>query len=87
MEIEERIALGEEAKQFLNSPLGKYIQEKAYVLVDGAKEELAVVDPTDARKIAELQNVIARFDKFSEWLNGVILEGDNAYEIYQSEGE
>ncbi len=88
MEENERriIALGEEARQFTNSSLYVYISESAEHAVNVAMSMLSKADPEDAKEIRRLQNIVARYNNFDNWLNELIEAGSAAYGIYL-EGE
>lgn len=81
----ELIAIGEEVKIFLSSPLGETITERAKLEVERAKDALSTVDPEDSRKIRELQNIIARFTSFDQWLVDIFDVGQLAYVEYVEE--
>ena len=57
-ELMESAALGEAAKQFLGSGLGKHITQRAADEVDEALAELIDADPNDAAAILALQTRI-----------------------------
>lgn len=82
---EEVIAMGHQAELFFQSELGRYIEEMAQQEVENASDKLAVVDPTDVEEIRKLQNTIAKFVSFKQWLINAIAEGDAAYHEYLSE--
>ena len=50
--------LGEQARKFLESDLGRMLVGLADQEADLAQEALAVVSPTDTGKITELQNQV-----------------------------
>ena len=81
--IKEDVALGEETKQFLLSPLGRKIQTRAQYEADAAKNALVNVSPNNIARIIELQNIVVRFESFESWLNEIITVGDTAYDEYQ----
>ena len=87
MGIENTIALGQEAEIFLDSTLGKILQERAEAEVAAAKDELVNVDPTDVARIIELQNIVVRYGSFKSWLMEIIVGGRNAYDEYVSSEE
>lgn len=77
-DLMERAAIGEAAKQFLRSGLGKHLTERATQEVDEALAELVEVSPTRNDQIGELQNQIKVASKAITWLAEAISEGDNA---------
>jgi len=76
------VALGEEAKQFLNTKLAQYIINAAEMRVVTAQHNLATVDPTDTKEIIKLQGVIKQFDHFQLCLEQLVASGDSAYQLY-----
>ena len=78
----EAIAIGVEAKEFLNSNLAKYISNSAELRVVKAKDQLAVVNPADTEKIEELQRIIKIYDHFEQSLRELVVAGDSAYQLY-----
>lgn len=82
---EQVIALGHQAELFFNTELGQYIEEMARLEVEEASDKLAEVDPFDAKEIQRLQNIIARFVSFKQWMYNAIAEGNAAYHEYLEE--
>ena len=82
---EQVIALGHQAELFFNTELGQYIEEMALMEVEDASDKLAEVDPFDAKEIQRLQNRIARFVSFKQWMYNAIAEGNAAYHEYLEE--
>jgi hypothetical protein len=78
----EMIALGHEAEQFRNTPLGQFMADRAQLEIDNAKGELARVDPENTSEIKRLQNIIARHSDFWQWMQDVIHAGTVAYDEY-----
>lgn len=87
MNVREQVAIGVEAEEFFNTPLGAEIKKNAQEEVDAALEALVNVDPTNVSRIIELQNIVVRFRTFENWMNGLIVAGKLAYEEYQMSGE
>ena len=77
--------LGEEARNFAAGELGKCIVGMAKQEAEGARQELATVDATDAKKISELQTKVWRGEHFEEWLCELITRGNQALEVYKHE--
>ena len=75
------LELGEEARRFLDSPIGKFIQERSDIEVRQALEALQVVDPTDEKRIRELQNIIKVAGAIPFWLDLAIKSGEEAYKL------
>jgi len=83
----ELISLGQEAEVFLNSPLGKFLQDRATLDIEHAKDALLGTDPSDAKKIVKLQNLAMRHVDFQQWIRDLIEAGNLTYEEYISEAE
>lgn len=77
-ELLQAVSIGADAEAFIKSSLGRAIKQRALDEIDQAVEELKTVDPTDAKKITELQNQIWRASAFIVWLAEIIQEGQNA---------
>jgi hypothetical protein len=75
--------VGEEAKKFLESDLGKILVGLATQEADLAREKLETVDPKDEAKIRELQFQIKFGRSFERWLNDLVSDGDNAFQTLQ----
>lgn len=78
----EQIAMGVEAKRFMESKLATFVCESAEQKVIDAQNKLGVVNPSDTREIVRLQAVIARFAHFTECLQELVAAGDSAYQLY-----
>lgn len=83
-ELMGKAAFGIEVESFLQGPVGKYLTRRAHLEVDEAVRELKTVDPTDTKKITELQNRIFRGESFDQWLAEAIQEGWAAEETLRS---
>lgn len=81
------VGLAKEAEIFINTNLGKYLQERMATKVELAKDKLATVDPNDVNEILRQQNVISQFADFKQWIFDIVQAGELAYEDYLSEGE
>jgi hypothetical protein len=77
--------LGEEARKFIESDLGKAVLGMAQQEIDAALQDLASVDPADTKKITKLQNQAALGRMFASWLGELINKGANAMEVYKHE--
>lgn len=82
MDIQRAVALGRQAEHFFDSELGKFIEEMAQLEVEEASDKLALVDPHDVKEIQRLQNTIARYVSFKQWLMNLVVQGDVAYQEY-----
>lgn len=74
-ELYQQISLGMDAQKFVESPLGKYLLERAAAEKDEALRSLSVVDPCDWKAVMTLQNIIHRAESFGQWLLDAIEEG------------
>lgn len=80
--------IGEQAKAFLESDLGKVLLGMAQQEVQMAQEGLETVDPMNLIAIRELQNKAWLGRRFEEWLGYLITRGEQAKTIFkQQEGE
>jgi hypothetical protein len=79
--------LGEEARHFVNSELGKCLIGMARQEVRAAQEDLEKVDCFEAKKIQELQNKAWLGRRFEEWLAELITRGNNALETWRQQNE
>ena len=70
--------LGNEARKFVESELGKAMLDRADQRLKSAQELLETVDPTDEKKIRDLQNQAQNARNFGEWIFDLIDKGENA---------
>ena len=77
--------IGEEARVFLESDLGKCVLGMAEQEVLLAREMLEQVNPEDTKSIRELQNTIWKAKSFKNWLFELMDRGDAALKIYIQE--
>lgn len=85
--IDELIAsaeIGDQARKFLESDLGKCVLGMARQQIEEAWLDLENVDPTQTEKIRALQNKAQLGRQFEQWLKELLQEGENAMNIYQS---
>lgn len=78
----EQGALGEDAKAFIESPLGRLVLTQAHEEAREALSKLRTVHPWRRRKITELQNQVWRAEAFEGWLRGLIAIGSQAVAEY-----
>lgn len=76
--------LGDDADKFLKTELGRYLLETAKQESLDALHELKSIDPTDTKKITELQNKIWLAESFEGWLVQLINAGQQARDILES---
>jgi hypothetical protein len=74
--------LGDEAKRFLESDLGRCLLGMAEQEVQLAQEALAEVDPTDTEGIRKLQNQAKLYRTFNEWLKELLDKGEAALQAF-----
>ena len=77
--------LGDEAKRFLESDLGKALIGMARQQVQHAQISLGEIDPTDTKAIVALQNEIKLGLRFESWIRELLQNGNNAMHIYLQE--
>jgi hypothetical protein len=83
-EDEENLAeaeLGEAARAFVQSDLGKCVIGMARQDAEAALAKLSTVDPNDSLKIVELQREAAFGNRFEQYLSELIHRGDNALAV------
>jgi len=82
----ELAVFGREVEQFIDeSPIGKYVVERAQADIEAAKTELLTVDPSDVAKIREIQGRAAIANSVRQWLREAITTGRNAAAILEQE--
>ena len=77
--------LGEEAKKFLESDLGKSLLARAQQETLSALEALGECDATDTKAIVNLQNRAALGRQFPEWIREIIHIGDEALHVWKQQ--
>ncbi len=73
--------LGEQARSFLRSPIGRYLHGRAKELADEAREEALDIHPWTPftrRKLAKVREKSAHASHFISWCADIITEGDQA---------
>ena len=75
--------IGDEAKRFLESDIGKCVLGIAEQESDLARIGLETVDPTDTKAIGRLQNQAALGRMFRGWLIELFNKGEEALGAYQ----
>lgn len=79
--------LGDEAKKFIESDLGKCLLGMAQQEVALAQEALETVVPTDVEKIRTLQNQAKLGRQFEQWLLELLDKGESALEVWKDTQE
>ena len=77
-ELMESAAIGEAAKLFLNSDLGRHVSQRSADEVEEAIALLVEIEPWDSKGIAALQARINAARQSIIYLTEAIAEGDNA---------
>lgn len=79
--------IGEQARKFVESDLGKVIIGMARQDAEKALAKLEDVDPNKPLEIAAHQSEIKVARKFEQYLSELITRGDNALEIFRHESQ
>ena len=79
--------IGEEARKFIESDLGKVVLGIAEQQVLDAVSALEDVDPSDVKQIMVLQSKAKAGRQFKGWLIELINAGENALEVYKNESK
>lgn len=84
-ELISQAELGEEAKKFLESDLGKVMLGLAEQEAELAREELETVNPTDVAAVTKLQNQAKVARWFSQWLKELLADGEAALSAFKQQ--
>lgn len=79
--------LGEQARKFLESDLGKCLIGMAMQEVEAAQEALERVEPANVTEINRLQMQAKMGRNFKAWLVELVTEGNSAISIYQQQSK
>jgi len=79
--------IGDEARRFLESDLGKTLLGMAKQEIQAAQEALEETDPTDTKTITALQNKAKVGRNFEQWLNELLIRGENALNTWKQQQE
>jgi hypothetical protein len=77
-ELFKTVELGLDVQQFLRSPVGQYLMQKADDERADALADLVDAAPEDAATIRALQSTIKRADSIQFWLTEAVQAGINA---------
>ena len=77
--------LGDEAKRFLESDLGRCILGMAQQQVALAQEALEKISPVETEAIRALQNKAALGRQFEQWLVELLHEGEQSMRIFKQQ--
>ena len=78
--------LGEQVREFLQSPVGRYLHGRAKADIDEGKDKLADIDPRTSEGIAEWKQVkqdMANAEAFMRYLADAINHGDMAAQLLE----
>ena len=75
--------IGDEARKFVESDLGKTLLGMAQQEIDAAREALEDIDPSDTKAITALQNKAKTAGNFKAWLTELITNGEQALTIWR----
>ena len=87
-ETDELIAaaeLGEEAKKFLESDLGRMLIGLADQEAALALEALAITSPSETAKITELQNQVKVSRWVTQWLTELVSDGEQSIQVFKQQ--
>lgn len=79
--------LGDQAQEFLNSDLGKYMVGCAKQDLEAAHEKLKTVLPFRWRRIQQLQNEIALAERFLLYVRDLVIRGKAAERALEERDE
>jgi len=85
-ELRSRIAFGLDVQQFMDTRIGKYLQDRANSDIETALEALKTVDPEDPKAIRKLQNDVAVASNVLDWLGQAVTEGEQAERQFNEMG-
>ena len=79
--------VGEEAKRFMDSDLGKAVMGIAAQNVELARIALGEVDPEDKKLIQTLQNEIKQGTRFRQYVIDLFQSGEQALAVYKQQSQ
>lgn len=79
--------IGEEARLFLESDLGKYIIGVSRQEAQLALEKLAEIDPSQVEEVRKTQNEVRIAKMFEQWLVEALHDGEQAMLIFKQQKE
>lgn len=77
--------LGDDAKTFIESDVGRFLIGAAKQEIDALHEKLEKVYPADYLAIDEMQEKIRKYRQFEIWLGELITKGAEALEAYREQ--
>ena len=84
---ENTILLGDDADQFFNSDLGKYVMERAKEEVEANTEYLKKCDPNDSREIIRMQTNIRVAEGALVWMAEALSSGRELLQMQMENDE
>lgn len=75
--------IGDEARKFIESELGKTLLGMAEQEIAMAQEKLETIDPTATEEIRGLQNQAKVARHFQQWITELISKGENAITVWR----
>ena len=79
--------IGEEARLFLESDLGKYIIGVSRQEAQLALERLSEIDPSQVEEVRKTQNEVRVAKLFEQWLLEALQDGEQAMLIFKQQKE
>lgn len=77
--------IGEEAKRFLASDLGRIVIGLAEQELDAALDDMEKCDMSDTAKMMDIQLRIRLARRFPHWLNELLADGEEALAAWASQ--
>lgn len=85
VELLDRAQFGKQVELFWSSRVGEYLRTRLHEVYTAAIQELKTVDPTDTKRIRELQNDIFKAESFEQWLSQAVMDGLKSLEILEGD--
>lgn len=77
--------MGEQARLFLESELGRCLIGLAQQDAEKAALELRTVDANDPKAIRDIQARVWRAESFEAYLRELVADGDNALQVFRQQ--
>lgn len=85
VELLDRAQFGKQVELFWSSRVGEYLRARLQEVYTAAIQELKTVDPTDTKRIRELQNDIFKAESFELWLSQAVTDGLKSLDILEGD--
>ena len=72
------ISTGDDAREFMNTGLGRYLQQRAEEEIIDAFNQFKIIDVSEVDKVRTIQNKLLNADRFLTWIQDCIVEGQEA---------